>query len=380
MNVLVLFPLFDENIHRKKDPWQIPLHLFRLGHEVKIVAYQKNNSDSITSRVDGIEIVRVKPNLLHLLFYLVKNSRNIDCIISYFGNWITLLSGISFKLTKRKGVFVIKMDTDGSYAIKEKNLFRFFHRYFTHLLFPFFVDLIIVESPEARNRILKRYWWLKNKIIVLPNGVDTDTYEELEKSIKRPKRSTKKKIILFVGDVISRKGVDLLIKAFSQLEKEYPNYIVKIVGDVKVDPTYKKFLDKLIQSERISKKVIFLGRIGEKELVEEFHKAEIFCLPSRSEGFSIVLIEAMYFGKAIVASNVGASQFVLDRGKAGLIFEKDNLNDLIFKLRLVMKSERLRKFLGKKAHERCIKYFNWSRIVGKLDSYIRKIRQSYEVG
>lgn len=330
--------------------------------------------------VDGIEIVRVKPNLLHLLFYLIKNSRNIDCIISYFGNWITLLSGISFKLTKRKGVFVIKMDTDGSYAIKEKNLFRFFYRYFIHLLFPFFVDLIIVESPEARNRILKRYWWLKNKIIVLPNGVDTDTYEELEKSIKRSKRSTKKKIILFVGDVISRKGVDLLIKAFSRLEKEYPSYIVKIVGDVKVDPTYKKFLDKLIQSERISKKVIFLGRIGEKELVKEFYKAEIFCLPSRSEGFSIVLIEAMYFGKAIVASNVGASQFVLEKGKAGLIFEKDNLNDLIFKLRLVMKSERLRKFLGKKAHERCIKYFNWSRIVEKLDSYIRKIRQSYEVG
>jgi glycosyltransferase involved in cell wall biosynthesis len=272
------------------------------------------------------------------------------------------------------------MDTDGSYAIKEKNLFRFFYRYFIHLLFPFFVDLIIVESPEARNRILKRYWWLKNKIIVLPNGVDTDTYEELEKSIKRSKRSTKKKIILFVGDVISRKGVDLLIKAFSRLEKEYPSYIVKIVGDVKVDPTYKKFLDKLIQSERISKKVIFLGRIGEKELVKEFYKAEIFCLPSRSEGFSIVLIEAMYFGKAIVASNVGASQFVLEKGKAGLIFEKDNLNDLIFKLRLVMKSERLRKFLGKKAHERCIKYFNWSRIVEKLDSYIRKIRQSYEVG
>jgi len=77
--------------------------------------------------------------------------------------------------------------------------------------------------------------------------------------------------------------------------------------------------------------------------------ADVFCLPSRAEGFSIALIEAMYFGKAIVASNVGASEFVLDNGRAGLIFEKDNLNELTDKLKMLMKSEKSRKILGKKS-------------------------------
>ena len=134
-------------------------------------------------------------------------------------------------------------------------------------------------------------------------------------------------------------------------------------------------------------KIKLKGFVTEKELIEHFLKAEIFYFPSRGihlagrEGSPLVLIEAVYFNNAIVASNVGASEYVLDHGKAGLIFENENIDDFSSKLEDLMKNEHLRKELADNARVRCEKLFTWERIVSDL-SYrlieLSKNKNGYE--
>jgi len=375
MNICILFPPFDEKTHRKKDPWQIPFHLSKLGHKVEILAYLKNNLERTASNTNGIKVVRVKPNLLHLLLYLLKNSTHIDCIIGYFSKYSTLLSAILFKLAKKNGIFIIKMDTDGSYALPGESIIYLLYRYLLHLLYPYFIDFLIVESPQAKKRIIKRFWWLKSKIIILPNGINVNEFRKLSKKIRsNPRPKKKRKIILFVGDVIPRKGVDLLIKAFSRVHKDFPNYRVRIVGATKINPSYTHYLKRLILLEGLNKKVAFLGRVSEKQLLKEYINADIFVFPSRAESFGIALVEAAYFGKPIVSSNVGAAEFILENGKAGLIFRKNNLDEFVTKLKLVMKKNKLRKTLAKRIAVRCKKLFDWNKIVKRLNLYIEKCR------
>jgi len=282
MNVWILFPQFDKKIHEKKDPGQILIHLSKIGHNAKMVCYRKRSNEVNIERIDGAQIVKLKPGFIHILYHLIKNRKHIDCIIGYHGR--SILYGLLFKLIKRKGIFVIKMDTDGSYAIKKENIIRSFYRYLTHILFFYFTDFIIVESPKAKNRIIKRYFWLKSKVLVIQNGIDIDTYEKLKKKLKNSLKLKKDKmIILFVGSVIPRKGLDLLIKAYSILKKEYPNWIVRVVGDTKVDIQYKNQLDELIRKEGLEGKVIFVGRISEKKASERIHDCRrvLFAIESR---------------------------------------------------------------------------------------------------
>lgn len=372
--IICLFPDFAK-INIRRDYGPISLFLSKLGYDVKILTYL-NDSNKELRAIDGVELIKIhgKPRTLYsihfpILHYILKNRRSIDCIFASFTT-SNVIASVIFKWV-RNGIFIIQMDSDGR-LYRGNLVIRAIKHFIGELIFRLLfstANLLIIETPEARERVLHMHPYLKNKLIMLPFGIDQNMWGKLSKSIKPQKN----KIILFAGRVEYGKGVDLLIKAFSRLKDKYPDW--KLIVDGEIMSSFKDELAELISN--LKDRVILTNSLCAKDLAKNYMQAEIFCFPSRHfhslgpESFGVVLLEAMYFENAIMSSDAGAAEYVLDYGNAGLIFENENIDELATKLDRLIKDGNLRKKLARNARLRCEKVFDWKKIINELDAHIK---------
>jgi glycosyltransferase involved in cell wall biosynthesis len=400
-NVILWLPSFSEDLIMK-DPGQISEHLADKGYDVKIVCYGSNAGSEIPRNVGkaSIEAIQCSRRVfcsvgIPLFLYLFRNRRNVDCLILYFPSLVNVVASVLFRFFNRRGVCIIKMDSDGrlyrssGYIIKQFSskergvhyegvasrtplLKRIILRIVGEVRFRILswaVDLLIIESPEARQRVVKIHPWLRHKLIVLPNGINIKKFDELSKSV----RDEREKKILCVGRVEHAKGVDLIVAAFSRLKDKYQDWTLELVGGI--SPSFQSHLKDMITKD-LESKVILAGPLYGRELAERYRSSKIFCFASRSESFGIVLVEAMYFENAVISSDVGAASYILDYGNAGLIFEAENIDRLTVCMDSLMGDETFRNRLATAAKLRCEELFNWVKIVDDLDHYICNISGS----
>ncbi len=122
------------------------------------------------------------------------------------------------------------------------------------------------------------------------------------------------------------KGYDNVLESLQKLVLQYPALKYLIVG--KYDSVEKKRLDDLISKLEISEHVVFAGFIPDEELAAHYNLADVYVMPSKKEGFGIVFIEAMYYGKPVIAGNKDGSQDALCDGKLGLLINPDDKEEI----------------------------------------------------
>jgi len=123
--------------------------------------------------------------------------------------------------------------------------------------------------------------------------------------------------ILFVGDLDSRKRGSLLISAFHRdILPRFPGSTLAVVGP---EPCH-------------GDGIVYKGRITEKELIDEYRKAWVYCLPSSYEGFGVPAIEAMACGTAVVATRNSGVAEILKDGKNGILCEPQELGASLLKV------------------------------------------------
>ncbi|HHV71637.1 MAG TPA: glycosyltransferase family 4 protein, partial [Clostridia bacterium] len=151
-------------------------------------------------------------------------------------------------------------------------------------------------------------------------------------------------VILSVANLIPRKGLDILIKAFSLVSKNSPSRaVLRIVGD---GPERKK-LQQLAEELELKEQVVLLGRKNHAEVNREMANCDIFCLPSWHEGFGVVYLEAMAYGKPVIGcKNQGINDLVVDGINGFLVGEGDVLG-LANCLRELMINSDLRREIGR---------------------------------
>lgn len=147
--------------------------------------------------------------------------------------------------------------------------------------------------------------------------------------------------ILFSGQFIARKGIDLLLQAFALIADEYPDVdLVLAGGDEKdIDPGYipDKYRDR----------ITFAGFVQPAGLPELFAKADIFVLPSRYDGWGVVINEALGAGLPIIASDqAGAAHDLVRHGENGFIFPAGDIQQLAHNIRALAGSPELREEFG----------------------------------
>jgi glycosyltransferase involved in cell wall biosynthesis len=382
-----------------KDPGQIAEHLADKGYNVKIVCYGGNADSEIPRNVDKAPVEALQRSRrvfcalgIPFYLYLFRSRRNVDCLILYFTDLVNVVASVLFRFLNRKGVCIVKMDSDGRlyrsfgyilkrFSSKERGVYYEGVAYRPRLLkkiisrivgearfriLSWTVDLLTIESPEARQRVLKTHPWLRHKLIVLPNGINLKRFDELSKSI----RGEREKRILFVGRVEYAKGADLIITAFSRLKDKHPNWTVELVGEI--PPLFQSQMKDMITKD-LESKVILAGPLYGGELAEKYRSSRILCFASRSESFGIALVEAMYFENAVISSDVGAARYILDYGNAGLIFEPEDVDQLTVCMDRLMGDETLRNRLVTAAKLRCEELFDWAKIIDELDRRISTI-------
>ena len=152
---------------------------------------------------------------------------------------------------------------------------------------------------------------IKEKTSIHLNAVDTTKFKEISR------KSNKKPVVVYVGSIDKRKNVELLLDAKKQSTIDYE---LILVGD---GPETNKLKNK-IKKENI-KDVTFTGRV--KNVEEVLQQSDLFVLPSKKEGLSIALIEALACGLPVIGSNIsGMSQAITP--DVGLLFEPNNSSSL----------------------------------------------------
>jgi len=197
---------------------------------------------------------------------------------------------------------------------------------------------------------------------IIPNGIDTERFSPKVKPIISLKK--KGTIILFVGRLDERKGLNILLGAFPIIKKRIPDAVIVVVGK---GPLMEKFKKTIPDHYRNG--VIFEGFVSEERLPSFYASADVYCSPSTGgETFGIVLLEGMASGVPVIASNIPGYDQVIKDGYNGIFFETGNHLDLAEKIIMVIKKNKLRKKIiagGLKTSEK----FSWKVVAHQVENY-----------
>lgn len=239
---------------------------------------------------------------------------------------------------------------------------------------------IIASTPQEVKNILDLYDVSGENIELIRAGVDKGLFRPIkkEKAVERTSIDFEN-IILFVGRITKAKGLRTLVKALSDVKKEYAEEIKLLVigGDVSAvmhseqEELEKKKLKKLIKELDLEENVKFLGPVDRKELPYYYSLADVCAVPSLYETFGLVAVEAMACGVPVIASKVGGLKHTIKEGYSGLHFapgRSDSLAKSI--LKLLTDSKKLTK-MRINARERAAEEFGLNRTV-------RQIKELYD--
>lgn len=209
------------------------------------------------------------------------------------------------------------------------------------IIFKYFVDEIIANSKETKNTILLKNPLLfdKNKIKVIYNGLDTSTKPETSINLTY-KKGPDEFVIGNAGRFVKQKNHYFLIKLAKELKKSGINFKIILGGEGYLKKDVEDFTKKL----NVDDKIIFTGFV---EQIDEFMNAiDLYILPSLWEGFGYVITEAMFYKKPVIAFNLSSNPEIIEDTKTGYLIEKNNLEEAIKKIKLLIENKELREKLG----------------------------------
>lgn len=341
----------------------IEMHIFELshglalrGHEVNVIAGRYTN-DKRYEKLGGINVYRV------------------PFIESRFTTKITMISNAI--LIARK----IKADIYHTHG----GIFGFFHslllnNQFIHTAhghgyhpgeypFPFeyFAKILDTTSFKNANQVIavdsetaKEVAKYNKHVHIIENGVNI---EKFDKQMPIPKEYKSHIKIIYVGRLIYRKGVHLLIEAFSKLPKKIKeNASLFIIGE---GPMKLDLMSKIKKQENIN----FLGYV--EDVVPYLVHSDIFVLPSLYEGMPFTILEAMASKCACISTKIGdlPTRFTNNRD---LIFVKPNNSDALAKaLSMLIINSELRKKISHNGYEIVKNEYSWDKIIPRTEEIYR---------
>lgn len=223
------------------------------------------------------------------------------------------------------------------------------------------MDHILVSSPNL-PKYSPHLQAFKEKITVIPFGIDVDYYVPPLPDQKLSQSNSKKKTnVLFVGRLSRYKGVDYLIRAVDGLQAK-----LSIVGDGPL----KESLIQLADSLNMKDQVEFCGYVSEQELLQKYQQADILVLPSTDAGeaFGYVLIEAMACRTALISTELKTgTSWVNADGETGFVVPPKDVNKLHNALKyLCGDSEMLERFKSQ-ALRRAKELFSLERMLSETE-------------
>ena len=200
--------------------------------------------------------------------------------------------------------------------------------------------------------------WKGNNTMVIPNPLSF--YPEAKAKLEN-------KTVIAVGSHSYIKGYDLLLLAWREVIRDHPDWVLTIYGKIDDNKTYLKQAETLGLQDH----VIFFHPV--KDIQHKYMESSIMVLPSRSEGFGMVLIEAMACGVPCVSFDCpeGPADIIGD-GENGFLVANGNIEELASKIMVLIEEEDRRKTMGKKAKQQVRRYLP-KRVVSQWDDLFKSL-------
>lgn len=236
---------------------------------------------------------------------------------------------------------------------------------------------IVCANSYVEEKLLERWPQFSEKTILVNPGIEggapvPDPYYLEE--MKEKYRLSGKTVLLSLGRLVKRKGVDRTIEALAihipEAERENLVYFIAGAGP------REEYLKQLVPPN-LAQQIIFLGEISEEEKWAWLHLADIFIMPSRNiagdfEGFGIVYLEAALCAKPVIAGNSGGVRDAVKDGQTGLLVDPEKSDEIAAAIRHLAADPELRRHLGQEGQARARREFNWEKQATALLTAIKE--------
>lgn len=294
-------------------------------YDVEILKYY--NSDNTYRLSDKVKVNSIEANtksdsILTNLKWLKKYFNDYDLIISFLAPFNML----ALWANRNNNVPIIVADRNDPNKVPSKSILRTIRNF----LYKRYSDGVVVQTDDNKNYFND----IKDKTTVIYNpieiNVDTDNID-------------KEKLIVSVGRLIPQKNQLMMIEAFSEIIKDYPDYKLIIYGE----GSDREMLEDIIRQLNINDSVLLPGNVD--DVLEKIKKAKLFLLTSKYEGMPNALIEALCLGIPSISTKVsGANQLIID-GENGYLIDQDDKKELVNKTKLILADEALQKHMSDNA-------------------------------
>jgi glycosyltransferase involved in cell wall biosynthesis len=232
---------------------------------------------------------------------------------------------------------------------------------------------VIACSEYMRDEVANYFQSPRDKIDVVPNGVDTSRFDELEGQDFTPFRNMyalpEEKIVFSVGRVVFEKGLHILIRAMPAILAQEPLAKVVIAGK---GPELES-LRSLAWSLGVGEKVLLTGFISDEDRDKLFKIASCAVFPSLYEPFGIVALEAMAAKCPVVVSEVGGLQDVVQHAKTGITVYSDDTYSLAWGILHTLQHPEWAARRVENAYRVVREEYNWERIAQRTHEIYRQV-------
>lgn len=239
---------------------------------------------------------------------------------------------------------------------------------------------IIAECPQDKEDLIRLYNADSSEISIVPCGFDETEMMPINKMFARIALGLHpdEKVILQLGRMVPRKGVDNVIRAVGSLKREHEQIAhLLVVGgesdepDPELTPEIGR-LQKIAEREDVADQVSFVGRRGREVLKNYYSAADIFVSTPWYEPFGITPIEAMACGTPVIGSNVGGIKFSVRDGETGYLVPPRDPKTLAERIAYLYRNPKVLRLFSQQAVERANDLFSWERMAISIAAIIEE--------
>lgn len=271
----------------------------------------------------GWDVNTLKPFESHV------TAAEMDDFLSKYSNFVHIVPGYGSRFTRKLAIHLSQKSINWVHWSEKSTPGLWWYKSF--LIKKWYANLVnkFALGALAQGILAEkdfRRWGIKKDIKHLSYSIEPLTSYEKNKNITEFKND--RLAFLYLGQLIGRKGVDLLLKAFSEIEND--KWCLIIVGNGSDEIKLQSLAHKLnIQDDRL----LFHPAVSSKDISSVMSMADVFILPSRNDGWGVVLNEAASLNKPMIASDmVGAAWHLIENEKNGYRFISGDYKDLKSKM------------------------------------------------